>query len=340
MKQRVLIIAEAGVNHNGNLKTAFRLIEEAAKAGADFVKFQTYKTEALVSADAKMAGYQIKNNKNVSGSQFQMLKKLELSESDHHTLIKYCKQCGIKFLSTAFDLESMDFLARLKPEYIKIPSGEITNLPYLQKAGHLKKKVILSTGMSVIKEISDAVSVLIKAGTKKENISILHCTTEYPAPIKDVNLNVLKTLHKKFKVPVGYSDHTEGIEVSLAAVAMGAVIIEKHFTLDKNMQGPDHKASLNPEELSLLVKSVRNVENAMGDGVKKVTDSEKKNIVAARKSIFTSEAIIKGNLIKPGNLIMLRPGDGISPMEMGKITGKKAARNLEPFHKIKWEDIS
>ena len=339
MRKHTIIIAEAGVNHNGDLNNALRLIEEAASAGADFVKFQTFRTESLVSADAMQAEYQSKNMGESSMSQFQMLKKLELSEKDHHALMKYCNECGIRFLSTAFDNESMDFLASLGIEYIKVPSGEITNLSYLRKVGSLKKKIILSTGMSVMKDISDAIKVLTDSGTNRNDIYVLHCTTEYPAPYSEVNLNVLKTLASELKLPVGYSDHTQGIEVALAAVALGAVIIEKHFTLDKEMPGPDHKASLDPQELHGLVKAIRNVEAAMGDGIKRVTDSEKKNMSAARKSIHTAAEIKKGQVITNTDLVMLRPGDGISPMESGLVEGKKAKSDLKKNHKISWEDL-
>ncbi|PKP20989.1 MAG: N-acetylneuraminate synthase [Bacteroidetes bacterium HGW-Bacteroidetes-21] len=339
MEKPTLIIAEAGVNHNGDLNIAFKLIEAAAKAGVDFVKFQTFKTEALVSVQAKQADYQAKNLGGAAQTQFEMLKKLELTPADHHALIAHCRQCGIRFLSTAFDLESIDFLATLDLAYFKIPSGEITNLPYLQKIGKLKKSVILSTGMSVLSEIQDAIQILIDAGTLRENISVLHCTTEYPAPLEEVNLNVIRTLHERLQLPVGYSDHTEGIEVSVAAVALGACIIEKHFTLDKNIEGPDHKASLNPDELTALVRSIRNVEKALGDGVKKVTASETKNKTAARKSIFTARKIAAGTVLKSEDLIMLRPGDGISPMEIHQIIGKSVKHDLDSHHKIVREDV-
>jgi N,N'-diacetyllegionaminate synthase len=337
---KVIIIAEAGVNHNGSMDLAKQLIDAAADAGADYVKFQTFKTEKLVSAKAKKAEYQQKNmNDHVSDSQFDMLKKLELTEEQHHELIAYCKTKNIRFLSTAFDLESIDLLNSIGIDLFKIPSGEITNLPYLRKIGSLKKKVIVSTGMCVMSEIEDAVNVLLNAGTPKDNISILHCTTDYPTAMENVNLKAMLTIQKKFQVPVGYSDHTLGIEVPIAAVALGAVIIEKHFTLNKDLPGPDHKASLEPNELKEMINAIRNIEIALGSPNKEPSEAEKKNMLVARKSIHIASSISKGHFITLDDIIMKRPGDGISPMEMEHIIGKKIKRNLEGEHKLSWEDL-
>ncbi len=338
--KKVIIIAEAGVNHNGDIETAKKLIDAAAQANADYVKFQTFKTENLVSLTAKKADYQQKNmNDVVSNTQFEMLKKLELSIEQHHELIEYCKLKKIQFLSTAFDLESIDLLNSLGIDLFKIPSGEITNLPYLKKIGALNKKVIVSTGMCVMSEIQDAIDVLIKSGTPKEKITVLHCTTDYPTAMEDVNLNAMLTIQKKLNVPIGYSDHTLGIEVPIAAVAMGATIIEKHFTLDKTLPGPDHKASLEPEELKLMVESIRNIEKALGSIEKKPSETEKKNILVARKSIHINKTINEGDKITEDDLICLRPGDGISPMELENIVGKNVTTNLVVGDKLKWEDL-
>lgn len=335
-----MIIAEAGVNHNGDIQLAKKLIDVAADAGADYVKFQTFKTEQLVSPDAKQAEYQKRNLKSEEGSsQFEMLKKLELSEEAHHELIKYCYERKIKFLSTAFDMESLEFLIKLKPSLYKIPSGEITNLPYIKRIGSLKKEVILSTGMSTMKEIGDAVKVLIKAGTSKQKITVLHCNTDYPTKFSDVNLNAMQTISKKLKVKIGYSDHTLGIEVPIAAVALGAVVIEKHFTLDRALPGPDQAASLEPNELKQMVTSIRNIEAALGSDVKTPTASEKKNIVIARKSIHLAKEVKKGKRILENDLIMKRPGDGISPMEIAKVVGKIVKSDLNVNHKLKWSNL-
>lgn len=336
---KVLIIAEAGVNHNGSIKIAKQLIAAAADAGADYVKFQTFKTENLVSKIAKKADYQEKNMPEASESQFDMLKKLELSIEQHHELIEYCRQKNIRFLSTAFDLESIDLLNTLQLDLFKIPSGEITNLPYLKKIGALKKKVVISTGMCILEEINDAINELIKAGTQKNKITILHCTTDYPTPMEEVNLNAMRTIAAHFNLPVGYSDHTLGIEVPIAAVAMGASIIEKHFTLDKTLPGPDHKASLEPQQLKAMITGIRNIEKALGHSYKQPTSAELKNILVARKSIHIAKPIVKGHIISEGDLIMKRPGDGISPMLMGHIIGKKAKTNLAEEHKLNITDI-
>jgi N,N'-diacetyllegionaminate synthase len=334
---KVLIIAEAGVNHNGSMEMAKCLVDAASDSGADYVKFQTFKTEKLVSTTAKKADYQTLNTN--SDSQFDMLKKLELSIEQHHELIAYCKQKSIKFLSTAFDLESIDLLNSLNIQLFKIPSGEITNLPYLKKIGFLNKEVILSTGMCVMSEIEDALDTLIKAGTDRKNISVLHCTTDYPTAMKDVNLKAMLSIQKQLNVPVGYSDHTLGIEVAIAAVAMGATIIEKHFTLDKNLPGPDHKASLEPTELKTLVKGIRNIEQALGKSEKQPTEAEQKNMMVARKSIHLVHSLSRGSVISEKDIIMKRPGDGISPMDLKKVLGKKLTKNFEMEHKLSWEDL-
>lgn len=338
--KKVLIIAEAGVNHNGSMDIAKQLIDVAVEAGVDYVKFQTFKAEKLVSINAKKAEYQKMNmSDDKSDSQYDMLKKLELSVEDHYELINYCKQKNIRFLSTAFDLESVDLLNELGIDLFKIPSGEITNLPYLKKIGALNKKVIVSTGMCVMDEISEAVKVLVEAGTLKEDISVLHCTTDYPTAMEDVNLNAMLSIQKQLHLSVGYSDHTLGIEVPVAAVAMGATIIEKHFTLDKTLPGPDHKASLEPNELIAMVKAIRNVEVAIGKFEKKPTENEIKNILIARKSIHLSKKLTKGTIILESDLIMKRPGDGISPMLIDQVIGKRVNTDFDVEHKLSWENI-
>jgi N-acetylneuraminate synthase len=324
---KTIIIAEAGVNHNGSLKIAKEMIFEASRAGADYIKFQTFITGNLVSKDARQADYQSKNL-GIETSQFEMLQKLELSKEDHLELIKSCKENGIAFFSTAFDLDSVELLMNLDIPIWKIPSGEITNLPYLRKIGSIGKPIIISTGMATLGEIEDAIGVLELSGTVRENITVLHCTTEYPAPIDEVNLNAMVTIGKAFKVKYGYSDHTEGIEIPLAAVAMGASVIEKHFTLDKNMIGPDHKASLSPGELRDMVAGIRKIELSLGDGIKIPSAGEIKNKVAARKSIVASKNIRQGELFTIDNITVKRPGDGISPMHWDQILGRQAKRNF------------
>lgn len=323
---RVFIIAEAGVNHNGSVELAKNLIDVAVEAGADAVKFQTFKAEKLVSKNAKKAEYQ-KQTTDKEESQFDMIKKLELDEATHHELMSYCKSKNIMFLSTPFDHDSIELLSNMGLEIFKIPSGEITNLPYLRHIGKLCKKVILSTGMTDIGEIEDALDVLIEAGTKKENITVLHANTMYPTPMEDVNLRAMVTIGKTFDVSFGYSDHTLGIEVDIAAVAMGASCIEKHFTLDKTMQGPDHKASLEPDELKAMVKAIRNIELALGSSVKKPSKSEIPNMNVARKSIVAKVAIKKGELLSEEKLAIKRPGSGISPMRWDKIIGTVAQKD-------------
>ena len=325
---KVFIIAEAGVNHNGDMSLAKRLIDVAKEAGADAVKFQTFKAENLVSKSAKKADYQVENTGN-NESQYEMIKKLELSFDDFIELKKYCDEKEIMFLSTPFDDESIEFLNNLGIEIFKIPSGEITNLPYLKKIGKLRKKVILSTGMADLGEIEDALDVLINSGTKKENITVLHANTEYPTPFEDVNLKAMQTISCAFDVDVGYSDHTMGIEVPIAAVAMGAKVIEKHFTLDRNLEGPDHRASLEPDELKAMVSAIRNIEKALGNGLKKPSRSEKKNIEVARKSIVAKRDIKKGEKFSEENLTVKRPGNGISPMRWDEIIGKTAQKDYK-----------
>tara|TARA_Y100000389_G_scaffold205091_1_gene263029 strand:- start:24119 stop:25117 length:999 start_codon:yes stop_codon:yes gene_type:complete len=322
----VFIIAEAGVNHNGSIHLAKKLIDAASFSGADAVKFQTFKTEDLVIKNSKKAGYQKKNTSNKNESQFDMLKKLELSKHAYYRLYKYSKKKKIKFLSSPFELDSIDTLNNLGLEIFKIPSGEITNLPYLRSIGKLNKKIILSTGMSSMNEVSNALDILINSGTKKKNITILHANTEYPTPMEDVNLKAMVSIGEKLDIKFGYSDHTLGIEVGIAAVAMGASCIEKHFTLDHNMDGPDHKASLEPTQLKKMVKSIRNIELALGDGIKRPSKSELKNIQIVRKSIVTKTKIKKGDIFRENNLTIKRPGTGISPMKWDKIIGSVAKK--------------
>jgi N,N'-diacetyllegionaminate synthase len=324
----VFIIAEAGVNHNGLIDNAYRLIDVAVEAGADAVKFQTFKAEKLVSKSADKANYQ-KQTTDESETQFEMIKKLELSVDVHKKLIKYCNERGIMFLSTPFDHDSINLLNELGLEIMKIPSGEITNLPYLRHIGALKKKVILSTGMSTLEEVGDALSILINAGTSKENITVLHANTMYPTPLNDANLNAMLTIQQEFDITVGYSDHTMGIEVDIAAVAMGASIIEKHFTLDNSLSGPDHKASLEPKELKAMVTSIRNIEKALGNGVKMPSNSEKPNISVARKSIVANQAIKIGDIFTEENITVKRPGNGISPMKWDEVVGSVSEKDYQ-----------
>ena len=325
---KVFIIAEAGVNHNGSIVLAKKLIDVATEAGADAVKFQTFKAKNLVSKNAQKAQYQ-KKTTDANESQYEMIKKLELDIETHKKLMAYCKQKGIMFLSTPFDHDSIKLLDNLGLEIFKIPSGEITNLPYLRHIGSLKKRIILSTGMADIGEIEDAIDVLTSVGTLKEDIIILHANTMYPTPMGDVNLKAMQTIACTFGCDVGYSDHTLGIEVSIAAVAMGAKVIEKHFTLDKMMEGPDHKASLEPDELKAMVQAIRNIEKALGSSIKKPTSSEYPNIEVARKSIVASRSIKKGEQLSEKNLTVKRPGNGTSPMRWDEIIGKVAQKDYE-----------
>ena len=327
--KRTLIIAEAGVNHNGDIAKAKALIDKGAEAGVDYVKFQTFKAGNLVTKQAKRAAYQDKNTQD-NDSQYEMLKKLELSQKDHQELIDYCVQKGVQFLSTGFDFESLEFLAGLGITIAKIPSGEITNLPYLRQVANLFPEVILSTGMAKITEIKDALKVLTDNGVSKDKITVLHCNTEYPTPMEDVNLKAMLHIQRELGVPVGYSDHTLGIEVPIAAVALGATVIEKHFTLDKTLPGPDHKASLEPEELKAMVMAIRNVEKAIGgSGLKEVSKSEVKNKPIARKSIVAATKIAQGEVFTPKNLTIKRPGTGISPMRWDEVIGKKAKQDFQ-----------
>ncbi len=323
---KVLIIAEAGVNHNGDMDMACSLIEKAKWAGADIVKFQTFKTELLVTADAKKADYQSRETGS-NESQFLMLKKLELNPAAHQTLLEHCAKTGIQFMSTAFDHDSIDLLASFQMPFWKIPSGELTNIPYLRRIASLGKKLILSTGMAVLGEVEQALDVLMQAGASRDDITVLHCTTEYPTPWDQVNLRAMLTIREAFKVAVGYSDHTAGVEVAIAAVAMGATVIEKHFTLDKNLAGPDHKASLEPQELKAMVDSIRHIEIALGDGVKKPTESELKNKIVARKSIVAAKKIEKGQVFLEGSLALKRPGSGLPASFLEHLLGKPARRD-------------
>ncbi|OFY84024.1 MAG: N-acetylneuraminate synthase [Bacteroidetes bacterium RIFCSPLOWO2_12_FULL_35_15] len=336
--KKVYIIAEAGVNHNGSLENAKKLIEEAKIAGADAVKFQTFIPELNISKTAEKASYQKVNTGN-NESQLEMVKKLFLNVDAHKEMIKHCERTGIEFLSTPFDLESIDILNDLGLQTIKIPSGEVTNFPYLKKLGKLNKRIILSTGMCFLGEIETAINLLIDAGTQRNKISLLHCNTEYPTPMEDVNLLAMKTMHNAFKLETGYSDHTLGIEIPIAAVALGATIIEKHFTLDKLMEGPDHKASLEPTELRAMIMAIRNIEKALGDGIKRPSPSESKNIAIARKSIHLIKDLPKGHIIGEGDLIMKRPGNGMTSVLIEYVIGKKLNSDLQEDHKLSWEDI-
>ena len=320
------IIAEAGVNHNGSLDMAKKLVDKAKMIGADCVKFQTFKSELLVTEEAPLANYQTKNVSNTN-SQLEMLKKLELSYDEFEVLYKYCAEKGIKFLSTPFDIQSAEFLNSIGMDIWKIPSGEITNLPLLEYIGNKNGKIILSTGMCDDNEVEDAVRVLKNMGDNE--IVLLHCTTEYPAPYESVNLKAMQTLHESFGLPVGYSDHTLGNEVAIAAVAMGACVIEKHFTLDKLLEGPDHKASLEPDEFAEMVRQIRNIDIALGDGIKKVQEVEKKNRLVARKSIVACKDISKGEIILEDMITVKRPGTGISPMRLREVVGSRAIKDFK-----------
>lgn len=326
---KTVIIAEAGVNHNGSLVLAKQLIKKAYEAGADYVKFQTFKSEKVVSKNARKADYQIENTGKQEESQLEMVKKLELSYYDHQVLLDYCNELGISFFSTAFDFDSIEYLHSLNLGLWKIPSGEITNYPFLKRIAAFNEKTILSTGMCDMEDVRVAVNALYKNGLSKENLILLHCNTEYPTPFEDVNLKAMDALRKEFGVEVGYSDHTKGIEVPIAAVALGATVIEKHFTLDRNMEGPDHKASLEPDELKAMVSAIRNIEKTLsGDGTKHVSDSERKNIAIARKSIMAACNIKKGEVFTEDNLTVKRPGNGISPMRWDEVLGTKAFRDF------------
>jgi len=324
-----IIIAEAGVNHNGSIQLAKELIDAASEAGVDYVKFQTFKAKNIASKHARKADYQLQSMNDQDESQLNMLKKLELDLDAHHQLIAYCKQKRIEFLSTPFDLDSIDLLKSLEIKLGKVPSGEITNLPYLRKMAQSFEKIVLSTGMATMDEVASALSVLYKEGKHKDDIIVLHCTSEYPSPIEDVNLKAMLQMKAEFDITVGYSDHTLGIEIPVAAVAIGARLIEKHFTLDKGMEGPDHGASLDPGELKQMATAIRNIEKALGTGIKAPTATEEKNKQVARKSIVAAAPIKQGDILSEANLTTKRPGTGISPMEWDSIVGKVAIKDFE-----------
>ena len=324
----VLIIAEAGVNHNGSIKKAKMLIDAAEKSGADYVKFQTFKAKTLVTKTAEKAEYQ-KEFTNSDESQFEMIKKLELDRKNHEELIDYCKIKNIQFLSTAFDQDSIDLLDELSMPFYKIPSGEITNLPYLRHIGSMGKPIVMSTGMANMAEVQSAINILMESGSQKEKITVLHCNTEYPTPMEDVNLKAMHTIKSELGVNIGYSDHTLGIEIPIAAVAMGATVIEKHFTLDRTLSGPDHAASLEPKELEDMVRAIRNIEKAFGNGIKTPSSSEIKNINIARKSIVAKKPIRKGEIFTDENLTVKRPGSGICPLEWDKVIGSRSKHHFK-----------
>lgn len=328
MTKHTLIIAEAGVNHNGDMALARRLIDAAADAGADLVKFQTFNASRQVTHTAKKADYQTRTTDKAE-SQHDMLRRLELTVAMHHELIAHCATRNIGFFSTGFDIDSIDLLLRLHQEHFKIPSGEITNLPFLRHIGKLGKSVILSTGMTTMGDIEAAIDVLEQSGTARAQITVLHCTTEYPTPMTEVNLRAMQSIQSAFGVAVGYSDHTQGIEMAIAAVAMGATVIEKHFTMDRSLPGPDHQASLEPAELKAMVAAIRNIEVALGDGIKRPTPSEVRNKPMARKSIVASQAIKAGDLLSPQNVTAKRPGTGISPMRWDEVMGQVAQKDYK-----------
>ena len=329
MTNHTIIIAEAGVNHNGSIELAKQLVDKAVEAGVDYIKFQTFKASKLVTKSARQAEYQQRNIGHQGESQYQMLKKLELSPAEHEVLIDYCQQKEIKFFSTAFDFDSIEYLHSLNLGLWKIPSGEVTNYPFLKRVASYNEPTILSTGMCDMEDVRAVVEALYKNGLSKENLILLHCNTEYPTPFEDVNLKAMDALRKEFGVEVGYSDHTKGIEVPIAAVALGATVIEKHFTLDRNMEGPDHKASLEPDELKAMVSAIRNIEKAVGgDGTKHVSESERKNIAIARKSIVAACDIKAGEVFTEENLTVKRPGNGISPMKWEQVIGLTAKRDF------------
>lgn len=333
--EKVVIIAEAGVNHNGDFELAKKLVDVAADAKADYVKFQTFKANKIVSKKAKKADYQIKNIDDNDDSQYAMLKKLEMPDEWHYLLLDYANSKNIKFLSTGFDTDSIDFLDNLGIEVFKIPSGELTNRPYLEHIARKNKEIIISTGMANMLEIKEAINVLIEAGAKENSISVLHCNTEYPTPMKDVNLKAMNEIAKELNVKIGYSDHTLGIEVPIAAVAMGAKIIEKHFTIDRTLSGPDHLASLEPEELKQMVSSIRNIELAIsGSGVKEPSESEKKNIEIVRKSLHFKHDLDSGHILQNEDILIIRPGTGISPMQINDYIGKKLSVSVKSSEQL------
>ena len=341
MSDRTIIIAEAGVNHNGSMEMAKAMVDVAADAGVDYIKFQTFKSELLVTSQAQQADYQKKQAKEEDNSQLSMLRKLELSEENHYELIDYCNERGVKFLSTAFDFKSLEFLSSLNLDFWKIPSGEITNYPYLKKIAQTHLPVVISTGMCTNEDIERALNVIVNNGVSIKDIILLHCNTQYPTPYSDVNLRAMAEMSERFGVKVGYSDHTEGIDVPIAAVALGACVIEKHFTLDRTLPGPDHRASLEPHELKRMVEAIRNVETALGRANKQVTSSESVNIIAARKSIVASTKIQQGELFTEDNLTVKRPGNGLSPMLWDEVIGKTAYRdfNVDELIELKNQDV-
>lgn len=336
---RVIIIAEAGVNHNGDIEIAKKLIDVAAEAGVDFVKFQTFRADGVASKSASKADYQ-KQTTSAQESQLQMLQKLELSHEDHLHLIEHCKQQSVAFLSTPFDLESITLLKELGIRLGKIPSGEITNLPYLLKMAESFDELIMSTGMADLSEIKEALDLICSTGFSKEKLTILHCTTEYPTPFQEVNLKAMAAIGEQFGVRFGYSDHTVGIEVPVAAAALGATVIEKHFTLDRNMEGPDHKASLEPHELISMTRSIRNIELALGDGYKTPSPSEMRNKVVARKSIVAARNLEAGHVLTGDDLTSKRPGNGISPMQLPSVVGKKLVKAMQADELLSFEHLS
>lgn len=341
MSKKVVIIAEAGVNHNGDLQKALALVDAAAEAGADYVKFQTFKAEKIVNPNAQKADYQKKNMQGGEDTQFGMLKMLEIGEDWYPMLIQRCQDKGIHFLSTGFDVESIDFLNDLEIPFYKIPSGEITNKPYLQHIARKGKDIILSTGMANLQEIKDAVEVVESEGITRDRITILHCNTEYPTPMQDVNLLAMHHIARELQVKVGYSDHTLGIEVPIAAVALGAVVIEKHFTIDRTLPGPDHAASLEPDELKAMVSGIRNIELSIsGSGIKEPSESEKKNIAIARKSLHAKHDLSIGDVVIAENLIALRPATGISPMEIDSVVGKTVVQDLKAGSALEWKQLA
>jgi len=336
---KITIIAEAGVNHNGKMDLAHQLIDIAAEAGADFVKFQAFNADRLVSKEARKAGYQIKNMDGGEDRQYEMLKNLEIDKAFHQELKDYSEKAGIGFLSSPFDVEGIEMLYDLGLRIFKVPSGEITNLPYLKKLASLDCQVILSTGMANLKEIHEALNILESQELSRDKITVLHCNTDYPTRFEDVNLKAMNTIEEKMDVKVGYSDHTLGIEIPIAAAALGASVIEKHYTLDRTMDGPDHKASLEPEELKKMIESIRNIKKALGTGIKEPSESELKNKDIVRKSIHISRDLDAGHCITEDDLIMLRPGDGISPMEFEKVVGQDLSKRLAKGHKLNYSDI-
>jgi len=334
------IIAEAGVNHNGDIELAKQLIDVAATAGADYVKFQTFKAKKIVSTTAQKAAYQIENTGGNTDGQLEMIQKLELDRGAHETLMAHCDYRNIRFISSPFDPESIDLLDELGLDLFKIPSGEITNLPYLKRIASKNKPVVLSTGMADLGEIEDALDILTTNGLSLDQITVLHCNTQYPTPFEDVNLKAMQTIQQAFGVQIGYSDHTLGIEVPIAAVALGATVIEKHFTLDRNMEGPDHRASLEPQELQSMIQAIRNIEQAVsGSGIKKPSPSESQNIDIVRKSLHLTSLLAEGQTLTEESVIPLRPGTGISPMQWDRVIGRTVSKDLPAGHQLQWEDL-